>query len=96
MRKVLEGATFEGEAVPVLPVLHPLDARELAGTPIKINAGAPGFVATDFNNFAGTRTPDEGAAIALKLATLAADGPEASLTIMDLYPGSRTACADWS
>jgi NAD(P)-dependent dehydrogenase (short-subunit alcohol dehydrogenase family) len=50
-------------------------ARELAGTPIKVNGAAPGFVATDFNGFRGTRTPEEGAAVAVRLATLPADGP---------------------
>ena len=50
-------------------------ARELASTPIKVNGAAPGFVATDFNGFRGTRTPEQGAAVALRLATLPADGP---------------------
>jgi len=50
-------------------------ARELANTPIKVNGAAPGHVATDFNNFRGTRTPEEGAAVALWLAQLAPDGP---------------------
>ncbi len=50
-------------------------ARELAGTSIKVNGAAPGHVATDFNNFRGTRTPDEGAAVAIRLAQLGADGP---------------------
>jgi NAD(P)-dependent dehydrogenase (short-subunit alcohol dehydrogenase family) len=50
-------------------------AREFADRPIKINGAAPGHVATDFNNFRGTRTPDEGAAVAVRLATLPADGP---------------------
>ncbi|WIE74100.1 SDR family NAD(P)-dependent oxidoreductase [Curtobacterium sp. MCJR17_020] len=50
-------------------------AREFAGTALKINGAAPGHVATDFNNFRGTRTPDEGAAVAVRLATLPADGP---------------------
>ncbi|HLZ63622.1 MAG TPA: SDR family oxidoreductase [Ktedonosporobacter sp.] len=50
-------------------------AHELADTQIKINAGAPGFVATDFNNFAGTRTPEQGAVVAIQLATLGEDGP---------------------
>ncbi|MGV9213976.1 SDR family NAD(P)-dependent oxidoreductase [Micromonospora sp. RB23] len=50
-------------------------AREFAGTTLKINGAAPGHVATDFNNFRGTRTPDEGAAVAVRLATLGADGP---------------------
>jgi len=50
-------------------------ARELAGTPIKVNGAAPGHVATDFNGFRGTRTPEQGAAVALWLATLPGDGP---------------------
>jgi len=50
-------------------------APELAGTPVKVNGAAPGHVATDFNGFRGTRTPEQGAAIAIRLATLGEDGP---------------------
>ncbi|MEV5721965.1 SDR family NAD(P)-dependent oxidoreductase [Amycolatopsis mediterranei] len=50
-------------------------AREFAGTKLKINGAAPGHVATAFNNFRGTRTPDEGATVAVRLATLGPDGP---------------------
>ncbi|KQO60026.1 SDR family NAD(P)-dependent oxidoreductase [Curtobacterium sp. Leaf261] len=50
-------------------------AREFAGTALKVNGAAPGHVATDFNAFRGTRTPDEGAAVAIRLATLDVDGP---------------------
>ncbi|HEX3715309.1 MAG TPA: SDR family NAD(P)-dependent oxidoreductase, partial [Trebonia sp.] len=50
-------------------------AKELAGTGILINAGCPGYCATDLNGFRGTRTPEQGAAIAIRLATLPADGP---------------------
>ena len=50
-------------------------ARELSGTNILINAGCPGYVATDLNGFRGVRTPEQGAAIAIKLATLQDDGP---------------------
>lgn len=50
-------------------------ARELAGTAVKVNGAAPGHVATDFNGFRGTRTPEEAAVVALRLATLGADGP---------------------
>jgi hypothetical protein len=32
-------------------------------------------VATDFNGFRGTRTPEAGAAVAVRLAELDADGP---------------------
>jgi NAD(P)-dependent dehydrogenase (short-subunit alcohol dehydrogenase family) len=50
-------------------------ARELADTPIKVNACAPGFCATDLNGNTGIRTPAQGAKIAVELAVLAADGP---------------------
>ncbi|MFD0143955.1 MULTISPECIES: SDR family oxidoreductase [unclassified Streptomyces] len=50
-------------------------ARELSGTNILINAGCPGYVATDLNGFRGVRTPEQGAAIAIRLATLPDDGP---------------------
>lgn len=50
-------------------------AREFSNTSLKINGAAPGHVATDFNDFRGTRTPDEGAAVAIRLATLPTDGP---------------------
>ncbi len=50
-------------------------AREFADTTLKINAAAPGHVATDFNNFRGTRTAAEGAAVAIRLAMLDPDGP---------------------
>ncbi|WP_457030816.1 SDR family oxidoreductase [Kitasatospora sp. P5_F3] len=50
-------------------------ARELSGTNILINAACPGYVATDLNGFHGVRTPEQGAAIAIKLATLPDDGP---------------------
>jgi hypothetical protein len=36
-------------------------------------------VATDLNGFLGTGTPREGAAIAIKLATLPDDGPTGGL-----------------
>jgi len=50
-------------------------AHELRDTPIKVNSADPGFVATDLNNHRGTRTVEQGARIAVKLATLPADGP---------------------
>ncbi|MGW5715938.1 SDR family NAD(P)-dependent oxidoreductase [Amycolatopsis sp. NPDC003865] len=50
-------------------------ARELADTAIKVNGAAPGHVATDFNGFRGTRTPEEGAAVAIRLATVDENGP---------------------
>ena len=50
-------------------------ARALRDTPIKVNGAAPGHVATELNHFRGTRTPAEGAAIAVRLAVLDASGP---------------------
>ncbi|MGZ4474931.1 MAG: SDR family NAD(P)-dependent oxidoreductase [Nocardioides sp.] len=50
-------------------------AKELADTGILINAGCPGYVATDLNNHQGVRTPEQGAAIFLELATLPDGGP---------------------
>ena len=50
-------------------------ARELRDTAIKVNAACPGYVATDLNQHRGTRSAAEGAAIAIRLATLPADGP---------------------
>jgi NAD(P)-dependent dehydrogenase (short-subunit alcohol dehydrogenase family) len=50
-------------------------AKELRGTNILINAACPGYVATDLNGHHGVRTPEQGAAIAIRLATLPDDGP---------------------
>ncbi|MET1073464.1 MAG: SDR family NAD(P)-dependent oxidoreductase, partial [Umezawaea sp.] len=54
-------------------------AKELAGTTIKINNACPGYVATDLTRLQGTRTPAEGARIAIHLATLPDDGPTGGL-----------------
>ena len=53
-------------------------AKQLTGTKILINAGCPGFTATDLNGFRGVRTPEQGAQIAIRLATLPDDGPTGS------------------
>ena len=52
-------------------------ARQLAMTDpqILINAVCPGYVATDFTGFSGERTAAEGAAVAIRYATLPDDGP---------------------
>ncbi|MDM7829884.1 SDR family oxidoreductase [Cellulomonas edaphi] len=50
-------------------------AKELAGSGILVNAGCPGYVATDLNGHRGTRTPEQGAAVFVQLATLPDDGP---------------------
>jgi len=49
-------------------------ANELADTPIKINAANPGLCATNLSQGKG-RPPSEGAAVAISLALLDADGP---------------------
>ncbi|GIJ73913.1 SDR family oxidoreductase [Virgisporangium ochraceum] len=48
-------------------------AKELPG--ILINLGCPGYCATDLNGHRGYRTPEQGAAVAIRLATLPDDGP---------------------
>jgi len=50
-------------------------ARRLADTQIIVNTCCPGYVATDFTGFAAPRTPEQGAAVAIRLATLPDDGP---------------------
>jgi NAD(P)-dependent dehydrogenase (short-subunit alcohol dehydrogenase family) len=50
-------------------------ARSLVSTSIKVNGAAPGHVATDFNGFRGTRTAEQGADVAIRLAQLDSDGP---------------------
>lgn len=50
-------------------------AKELGPLGFKVNAGCPGYTATDLNQHSGTRTPEQGAAIGVRLATLADDGP---------------------
>jgi NAD(P)-dependent dehydrogenase (short-subunit alcohol dehydrogenase family) len=50
-------------------------AKELAGTGIKVNVAAPGYVATDLNGHAGMISPEQGARIPVRMATLPAEGP---------------------
>lgn len=50
-------------------------ARELRDTPIKVNAVDPGYCATDLNGHSGTRTAEQGAQIAIRMALLGPDGP---------------------
>ena len=53
-------------------------AKELAETPIKVNAADPGFTNTDFNNHRGNRTVEQAATVIVHLATLSKDGPTGS------------------
>jgi NAD(P)-dependent dehydrogenase (short-subunit alcohol dehydrogenase family) len=50
-------------------------ANELRETPVKVNAVCPGYVATDLNGHSGPRTPEQGARIAIEMATIPQDGP---------------------
>lgn len=50
-------------------------ANELRATAIKINSVSPGYCATDLNDHQGFLTPQEGAKIAVRFATLPNDGP---------------------
>ncbi|NIK61827.1 SDR family oxidoreductase [Kribbella shirazensis] len=50
-------------------------ANELRGTHVLVNAADPGNCATDMGGWDAARTPSQGAAVAVELATLPADGP---------------------
>jgi len=50
-------------------------AKELGPLGFKVNAACPGYVATDLNGHKGPRTTEQGAVIAVRLATLGPDGP---------------------
>ncbi|MEV5965368.1 SDR family oxidoreductase [Kribbella sp. NPDC051952] len=50
-------------------------ANELRETGILVNAADPGNCATDMGGWDAARTPAEGAAVAVRLATLGEDGP---------------------
>src|SRR5262249_41671043 len=55
-------------------------AAELESAGIKVNAACPGFTATDLNNFEGTRTVEQGAREAVRLALLDRDGPTGTVS----------------
>lgn len=52
-------------------------AKELIARGIKVNAANPGYVATDLNGHQGYRSVEQGATIAVHLATLGPMGPTA-------------------
>ena len=58
-------------------------AKELADTPILVNMGCPGYVDTDLNGHQGTRTVEQGAVIAIRLATLPDGGPSGTYSNED-------------
>ncbi|APR87299.1 3-oxoacyl-[acyl-carrier protein] reductase [Minicystis rosea] len=55
-------------------------AIELESTNIKVNAVSPGYTKTNLNDYAGTETLEEGAAEAVRVALLGADGPTGTFT----------------
>jgi NAD(P)-dependent dehydrogenase (short-subunit alcohol dehydrogenase family) len=52
-------------------------AKELAPLGFKVNAADPGYTATDLNDNTGYRSVQQAAEVAVRLATLGADGPTA-------------------
>jgi NAD(P)-dependent dehydrogenase (short-subunit alcohol dehydrogenase family) len=58
-------------------------AIELEAAGIKVNAACPGFTSTNLNNFRGTRTVQEGAREAVRLALIGADGPTGTFSNED-------------
>ncbi|MCC3275390.1 SDR family oxidoreductase [Arthrobacter sp. zg-Y20] len=58
-------------------------AKGLAPEGILVNAVCPGFVATDLNGFRGTRTPEQGARAAVRMATIPANGPTGTFSDED-------------
>jgi NAD(P)-dependent dehydrogenase (short-subunit alcohol dehydrogenase family) len=55
-------------------------AIELESTGIKVNAVSPGFTKTNFNEYMGTKTVEEGACEAVRVALLGPDGPTGTFT----------------
>ena len=55
-------------------------AIELEGTNIKVNAVSPGFTKTNLNGYEGTESVEQGAAEAVRMALIGADGPSGGFT----------------
>jgi NAD(P)-dependent dehydrogenase (short-subunit alcohol dehydrogenase family) len=55
-------------------------ANELEKSNIKVNVACPGYTATDLNDHRGTRTVEQGAREAVRLALIGPDGPTGSLS----------------
>lgn len=60
-----------------------LYANELRAEGILVNAVSPGYCATDLNRHSGMRTAEEGAAVAVDLATVGEDGPTGAFLAED-------------
>lgn len=70
---------FKSEAYPpskaALNMYTVVLAAELAGEPFKVNTVSPGYTATAFNNYRGTKSPSDAADVIIRYATLGPDGP---------------------
>lgn len=67
-------------ALNAITLAFSLDMEE---TSIKVNAACPGFTSTNLNNFTGTRTVEQGAREAVRLALLDEDGPSGTFSDED-------------
>ena len=64
-------------------------ANELRDTGILVNAVSPGSVATDQNDHQGLLTPEEGARLPVRMATLPDDGPTGTYRTENGTPAGR-------
>jgi NAD(P)-dependent dehydrogenase (short-subunit alcohol dehydrogenase family) len=79
-------AIKSGSYVPSKTALNAITlafASELEHTRIKVNSVCPGFTATDLNNFRGTRSVEQGAREAVRLALVGPEGPTGSYSDED-------------
>jgi NAD(P)-dependent dehydrogenase (short-subunit alcohol dehydrogenase family) len=67
-----------GASKAALNALTLLYANAFRDSPVKVNAAHPGYCATDMTDHVGFRSAEQGAAIAVHLATLDDDGPSGS------------------
>jgi NAD(P)-dependent dehydrogenase (short-subunit alcohol dehydrogenase family) len=81
-RRAMFGAVYSPSKI-ALNAITLAFAVELEPTGIKVNAAAPGFTATDFNNFEGTRSVEQAAREPVRLALLGPDGPTGTFSDED-------------
>ncbi|MGH8428349.1 MAG: SDR family oxidoreductase [Gammaproteobacteria bacterium] len=73
-RRTMFGVTYSSSKA-ALNAITLAFALDLESTRIKVNAAAPGFTVTAMNNFEGTRTVEQAAREAVRLALIGDDGP---------------------
>ncbi len=81
-RRAIFGAVY-GPSKTALNAITLAFAIELEPAGIKVNAAAPGFTATNLNNFEGTRTVQQAAREPVRLALLGPDGPTGTFSDED-------------